>query len=127
VSEPPKQSSPLQLDDVSARLMASISEGTLIGVIDLKSGQIQLFEASPHTDAKLRRFRGHQELLRHGLGSVAGLVGFSVELAGGRVRAFYRNSILNREYEDFTIEEAMMLKVLAALGWSRAADFRSYP
>ena len=117
----------LRLDEASRELLSRIKDAVLIGVIRMHSGSIQLFEGGA-TDAAAGRFPGHRELLRAGVVTLPGFaLGFSMELAAGRIVAFYRNSILNREFDDFAIPDDMMLEVLAAVGLPRAVTFRSYP
>jgi hypothetical protein len=127
VSELPAESSWLVLDEASKKLLISVRSAILIGVIEQSSGRVQLAEGSPVTDVTAKRFSGHQDMVRHRAISVAGTLGFSLEIASGEVRAFYRTSILNREFEDFAVPSDMMSEVLAVLGLPRAADFRSYP
>jgi hypothetical protein len=115
------------LDETSGHILASMANGILLGAIDRRSGRVQLMQAASVTDANAKQFSGHRDMLRYGAISEAERLGFSLEIASGEIRAFYRTSILNREYEDFAIPNDMMLEVLAVIGLARSADFSSYP
>ena len=127
VSERRGQSSWVILDETSRHIWASMANGILLGAIDRRSGRVQLVQAAPVTDANGKRFSGHRDMLRYGAISETERVGFSLEIASGEIRAFYRTSILNREYEDFAIPNDMMLALLAVIGFPRSAHFPSYP
>lgn len=115
------------LDSESVHLLNGVSDSVFLGVIDRNRGTIRIFPGAEQTSAGQQSFAGHRDLVRHGLARVDEVWGFSFEVASGFVRPFYRTSVLNHEFEDFAISDAMMNEVLAALSLVRTADFRSYP
>ena len=117
----------VQVDVATLQRLRTVVDAIMIGVVERSTGVTHLYEAAPITNVPLERFAGHSELVRHGVVSAAESLGFSIHVSGGKVRAFYRTSILNRDLEDFSVPYAMMLKVLDEVGLPRSSDFRSYP
>jgi hypothetical protein len=124
MSQPPSKM--LQFEPGAAARLKALREGVMIGVLDRSDGLIHLFEAAPKTDLAYNRFAGHVELVRHGVAG-AESIGFSIHIREGEVQAFYRTSILNRDFEDFSIPYDMMLQLLNAIGLPRSRGFRFYP
>jgi hypothetical protein len=117
----------LQLSASSNAVLASMQDGLLIGVYQLHNQQVQLFIADNITNSAAHRFAGHRDLIRSGILRLDEALGFSLQVTGGEIRSFYRTSILNRDFDDFCIPDAIMLEVIAALRLPTASGFRSYP
>jgi hypothetical protein len=119
---------PLQLDQESASVIATLTDAVVIGTIHIPTGILSLYHSLPLTDPSRRCFPGHRELVAAGLLLHPGeYIGFSLEVKACKVRAFYRTSLLNVDLEEFAVPDAMMLEVLSALPVPCGVDFRSYP
>jgi len=116
-----------RLDANSARMLATTSDAILIGVVETATGMIRLFVASALTDPATGRFSGHRDLIHHSAINSDDCLGFSLEVRSHELHAFYRSSVLNDDFEDFAIPEAIMMGIINAMALRRAGDFRSYP
>jgi hypothetical protein len=115
------------IDAASLSRLNSLTDAVMIGVLHRTNATIYLFEAAAVTDVVAQRFAGHVELVRHSDFAASDLLGFSLHIKNRAVQAFYRTSVLNRDFEDFAIPRDMMSQVLSAIGLVPSPQFRSYP
>jgi len=88
---------------------------------------ITLYRAGQRTSVRQRIFAGHRQLLTAGEVPEHGCRGFSIEVKHGRLRAFYRNSILNIDLSEFCISIDEMDGIIGSLAMKLSDDFVSYP
>ena|ERR1700734_2395400 len=118
---------PFRLDAESEQIIGVASKGVYVGVVHWPTKTVILYHAGPQASLSGRVVPGHQQLLELGAFEAAGHFGFSFSVKGGKLQAFYRNSILNLQKPRFCITHREMDGIIRALGLERADDFCSYP
>jgi hypothetical protein len=116
-----------RLNSTSEQLIRGSPDALYLGVIEVVSGEIQLFVAGRAVDVGKREFPGHRELLQRGVISPAGNHGFFMQVRGGRLYRFYRNSIVNDDMPFCCLPAEEADTIAAACGIELAEDFECYP
>lgn len=116
-----------KLDRESRELLRNAGDDVFVGVVREKSSTLVLYRAGWQASLTARVVPGHQQLLELGQITVSGHMGFSFHVKDGKLRAFYRNLILNRRKSQNCISEQEMDGIIETLGLGRADNFRSYP
>ncbi len=88
-------------------MLASFTDGILIGVIDVASELVSLLEAAVITDVTGGRFSGHLDLVRANRFAV-NVLGFSIAVVGRQIHSVYRTSALNANCADFVVPDDMI-------------------
>jgi hypothetical protein len=116
-----------KLDKDSQLLLKSAPEELFVGVLTESSRTITLYRADRDVSVSERVVPGHQQLLDLGWAGATGATGFSFQLKGGKLRLFFRNSVLNKHKLRNCLSEEEMDAIIVALELRRTDDFHSYP
>jgi hypothetical protein len=116
-----------KLDADSQKLLRSVGDEVLIGVVGESSRLISLYRAGKRASPRDRVFPGHRQLLDAGEVEEIGFRGFSMHVKGGKLVTFYRNSILNLHRPEFCVSLTEMKGIIEAMELQKADDFAAYP